>query len=156
MRKMLSALALCAVILQGPTAATAQGQGIGTTPLLDLVAAARGKVVVLNFFASFCPPCRLEIPGLMELRSRFSPGEVEIIGISVDNSLEDMENFIRKYDFNYPVYYGGQELGYAFRISAIPHNIVYDRQGRMAYNQPGYLPGDELAALLRDVLDRDS
>ena len=153
---MLSRLLACAiVVLLGSTAALAQGQTIGTTPLLDLVAAARGKVVVLNFFASFCPPCRMEIPGLMELRSQFSPDEVEIIGISVDKSLDEMENFIQKYDFNYPVYYGGQELSYAFRIAAIPHNVVYDRQGRMAYNQPGYLAKEDLATLLHDVLNRD-
>ena len=157
MKKILSYVLACAALaLLGSTAAMAQGKTIGTTPLLDLVAAARGKVVVLNFFASFCPPCRMEIPGLMELRSQFSPDEVEIIGISVDSSLSDMEDFIRKYDFNYPVYYGGQELGFAFRISAIPHNVVYDRLGRMAYNQPGYLPKDELAALLSDILNRDS
>lgn len=157
MKKILPRLMACAaLLLLGTTVARAQGQPISTTPLLDLVAAARGKVVVLNFFASFCPPCRMEIPGLMELRSEFSSDEVEILGISVDSSLSDMENFIQKYDFNYPVYYGGQELGYAFRIAAIPHNVVYDRLGRMAYNQPGYLPKDDLAALLRDILNQDS
>ncbi len=153
--KKLSHLLACAALLL-VAAALARGQTIGTTPLLDLVAAARGKVVVLNFFASFCPPCRMEIPGLIKLRSQFSPDEVEIIGISVDNSLTDMDEFVRNYDFNYPVYYGGEELSYAFRVSAIPHNVVYDRRGRMVYNQAGYLAEENLTALLRDLLKRDS
>ena len=101
--KKLALLLACVALLLAPVAARAQGQSIGTTPLLDLVAAAKGKVVVLNFFASFCPPCRMEIPGLMKLRSQFSPDEVEIIGISVDNTLTDMDEFARNYDFNYPV-----------------------------------------------------
>ena len=98
----------------------------------------------------------MEIPGLMKLRSQFSPDEVEIIGISVDNTLTDMDEFARNYDFNYPVYYGGEELAYAFRVSAIPHNVVYDRRGRMAYNRAGYLAEEELGTLLRDLLKRDS
>lgn len=154
--KKLALLLACVALLLVPVAARAQGQSIGTTPLLDLVAAAKGKVVVLNFFASFCPPCRMEIPGLMKLRSQFSPDEVEIIGISVDNTLTDMDEFARNYDFNYPVYYGGEELAYAFRVSAIPHNVVYDRRGRMAYNRAGYLAEEELGTLLRDLLKRDS
>ena len=154
--KKLARLLACVALLLAPVAARAQGQSIGTTPLLDLVAAAKGKVVVLNFFASFCPPCRMEIPGLMKLRSQFSPDEVEIIGISVDNTLTDMDEFARNYDFNYPVYYGGEELAYAFRVSAIPHNVVYDRRGRMAYNRAGYLAEEELGTLLRDLLKRDS
>ena len=154
--KKLALLLACVALLLVPVAARAQGQSIGTTPLLDLVAAAKGKVVVLNFFASFCPPCRMEIPGLMKLRSQFSPDEVEIIGISVDNTLTDMDEFARNYDFNYPVYYGGEELAYAFRVSAIPHNVVYDRRGRMAYNRAGYLAEEELGTLLRDLLKCDS
>ncbi len=154
--KKLALLLACVALLLAPVAAQAQGQSIGTTPLLDLVAAAKGKVVVLNFFASFCPPCRMEIPGLMKLRSQFSPDEVEIIGISVDNTLTDMDEFARNYDFNYPVYYGGEELAYAFRVSAIPHNVVYDRRGRMAYNRAGYLAEEELGTLLRDLLKCDS
>ena len=154
--KKFALLLACVALLLAPVAARVQGQSIGTTPLLDLVAAAKGKVVVLNFFASFCPPCRMEIPGLMKLRSQFSPDEVEIIGISVDNTLTDMDEFARNYDFNYPVYYGGEELAYAFRVSAIPHNVVYDRRGRMAYNRAGYLAEEELGTLLRDLLKCDS
>lgn len=157
MRSYLTRLLAWAVLLMSlPAVACAQGRAIGTTSLLDLIASFRGKVVVVNFFASFCPPCRKEIPGLIELRTRFSPDEVEIIGISVDNRLEDMETFVQKYDFNYPVYYGGEELAFAYRVSAIPHNVIYDRVGRMIYNQAGYLAEGDLADLLRDALKRDS
>lgn len=150
----LSRFLACVLLLLMPASAFAEGPAIGTTPLLDLIAAARGKVVVVNFFASFCPPCRKEIPGLIELRSQFPLDKVEIIGVSVDNTLEDMEAFVQKYDFNYPVYYGGEELAFAYRVSAIPHNVMYDRAGRMAYNQSGYLAEEDLAGLLREVLSR--
>ena len=141
---------LCLSVIAVPAVNAAET--IGTTALLDTIAAAKGKVVLVNFFASFCPPCRKEIPGLIQLRSDISQEELEITGVSVDHTREEMEKFITQYNFNFPVYYGGEEVAYAFRVSGIPHNIIYDRQGRMVVNEPGYIPENILLEFLQQML----
>lgn len=156
MKRLLRPLIYALMLALTPAAAFAEGQTIGTTALLDRIAEARGKVVLVNFFASFCPPCREEIPGLIRLRAQFSPDQLEIIGVSVDNSLADMDAFVPKYDFNYPVFYGGEEVAFAFRVSGIPHNVIYNREGSMVVNQAGYLPEEDLVGFLRDMLNRKS
>lgn len=151
----LASLFLCFVCLTGPMPASAEHRAITTTQLLDLIAAAKGKVVLVNFFASFCPPCRKEVPGLIRIRSEYSSDELEIIGVSVDRTLEDMTAFVREYDFNFPVYYGGEELAFAFQVSSIPHNVIYDQDGRMVVNEAGYVPEEALTAFLKDMLTKE-
>jgi thiol-disulfide isomerase/thioredoxin len=121
---------------------------ISTRQLLDKIAASRGKVVVINFFASFCPPCRLEIPGLIAMRSELPAADLEIIGVSLDEDMGDMESFVADCRFNFPVYHGGSELAFAYHVTAIPHNVVYDRKGRIVFNQAGYVPDARFRALL--------
>lgn len=154
-RYSLASLFLCMVCLTGAIPASAEPRNTTTTQLLDTIAAAKGKVVLVNFFASFCPPCRKEVPGLIRIRSEFSSDELEIIGVSVDRTLQDMTGFVREYDFNFPVYYGGEELAFAFQVSSIPHNVIYDREGRMVVNEAGYVPEEALTAFLKDMLMKE-
>ncbi len=151
MKRAMTFLALCALCVLALTAGPARAETpeISTRQLLDTIASAKGKVVVINFFAAFCPPCRKEIPGLIRIRDGFSPDDVIMIGVSVDPDREAMESFIAKNAFNYPVFHGNEELAYAFRVDAIPHNLVYDRQGKIVLNEPGYVPEGRLSAMLR-------
>jgi thiol-disulfide isomerase/thioredoxin len=128
---------------------------IGTRQLLDKIAASRGKVVAINFFASFCPPCRLEIPGLIAARSEFSPDDLEIIGVSFDMDEESMESFIAECKFNYPVYRGNSEVAFAYHVTAIPHNVIYDRKGRIVFNEVGYMPEKQFRAILAGLMEDD-
>lgn len=155
MRKFLydfAKLVLAVVCMATSVPPPASAREITTTQLLDSIAAAEGKVVLVNFFASFCPPCRKEVPGLIRIRSEFSPDKLEIIGVSVDRTPEDMAAFVSEYGFNYPVYFGGEELAFAFQVSSIPHNVIYDQQGHMVVNEAGYVPEEALAAFLKNML----
>lgn len=152
MKKILFAL-LFSVIL--PVMAQAATPVITTSQLLDTIAANKGKVVMVNFFAAFCPPCKREIPGLKSIRADLSQDDFFIIGIAVDRDLQEMETFIEKTNFNYPVYYGGEEVGFSFRVSSIPHNIIYDRNGRIAVNEAGFVPEKALRNFLNGLLERE-
>ena len=127
---------------------------ITTSQLRDIIAANKGKIVMVNFFAAFCPPCKREIPGLKRIRADLSPDDFFIIGIAVDNDLQEMETFVENTRFNYPVYYGGEEVGFAFRVSSIPHNIIYDRNGRIVVNEAGFVPEKALRDFLNGLLER--
>lgn len=132
--------------------ATQVTPNINTAQLLDLVAENKGKVVMINFFAAFCPPCRKEIPGLIKIRASLSEDDFVVIGVAVDTDMKEMEEFIAKIEFNYPTYYGGPEVANAFWVNSIPHNIIYDRAGRMVVNEAGYVPEKQLRTFLENLI----
>ncbi len=113
-----------------------------------LLEASKGKVVMLNFFASWCPPCREELPGLVSLRKRYSPDQLVLVGISVDHDLNALKTFLDGMPLNYPVYVADEEVAYLYGVSSIPHNTVYNKAGELVGNQPGLIPEQELRRIL--------
>ena len=108
----------------------------------------QGKVVVLNFWATWCGPCRFEIPALVEMRKAYDPDEVAIIGVSLDQVPAEqaqplLGKFIERYEINYPVVHDGKfELIRAFYTQnlssvAVPMTYVFDRQGRLHSSHRG-------------------
>lgn len=116
--------------------------------LEKLLEQSRGKVVMLNFFASWCPPCREEIPSLVELRKRYSPEQVVFIGISVDEKMDDLKKFVADTPFNYPIYLADPRVAYTYNVQSIPHNTVYNKAGKLVANQPGMIEERDLRQAL--------
>jgi len=136
-------------------AACAQSQSdapIGHSDIIKLVSQSKGKVVVLNFWASWCPPCREEIPELMALRKRLPAEKVVILGISMDQDPAAYARFASKAGFNYPVYLAGPDVGMAFGIRGIPRTLVYGPQGEQILSHEGYLSGEALGAVLTKLI----
>jgi len=69
-------------------------------------AALKGKVVLLNFWATWCPPCKLEIPWFIELKKKYSGQGLEILGVSIDDHAPELKAFAAQYKMNYPVLVG--------------------------------------------------
>ncbi len=106
-----------------------------TLKLSDL----KGKVVILDFWATWCPPCRKGIPDLIDLKKRYGTKGVEIVGISVDQETKpDVVPFIKDYGINYPVVYAdnGIVINYG-GIRAIPTTFVIDREGKIVASYEG-------------------
>jgi thiol-disulfide isomerase/thioredoxin len=103
-------------------------------------AALRGKVVLVNFWATWCPPCRAEIPDLVALQSKYGD-HLQIIGVSQDEgSLEVVKRFAADQHMNYPVVMMTPELDRAFTgIAALPTSFVLDREGRIVQRHVGML-----------------
>ena len=114
-----------------------------------LLAESSGKVVLINFFASWCPPCREELPSLVRLRKHYKPDQVMFLGLSVDNSRDDLYKFLAGMPLNYPVYMADRQIAYAYGVESIPHNVVYSKAGKLVANQPGLLE----ERVLRHALD---
>jgi cytochrome c biogenesis protein CcmG/thiol:disulfide interchange protein DsbE len=101
-----------------------------------------GRVVMVNFWATWCPPCRKEIPDFVSLQREFGPQGLTIVGISVDDEgLDQVRAFSRSHDINFPVMYGGQrseEIIERFGgIRGIPTTFLVDRTGRIVRKVTG-------------------
>ena len=114
----------------------------------------RGQVVVLNFWASWCAPCREEMPDFMDLRTQYREKGVEFIGIAIDNAA-NVTQFLQKQAVNYPILIGegaahslARQLGNT--SGALPYTVVLDRNGNIALTHLGRLP----RATLDDVLTK--
>jgi thiol-disulfide isomerase/thioredoxin len=96
------------------------------------VAQSRGKVVLLNFWATWCPPCRMETPHLVNLHERYREQGFEVIGISLDERQSVVPPFVKRYRIPYPVLLPDQDFALAAQIESLPTSVLLDRQGRVA------------------------
>ncbi|MDR2668579.1 MAG: TlpA family protein disulfide reductase [Desulfovibrio sp.] len=123
---------------------------IDASGLINLVAAENGKVVVVNIFASWCPPCREEIPGLINLRKDFSADKVTFIGVSVDKEPKALYTYLDEMHINYPVLLAAGDFLQRTGVTAVPQLLVYDRKGDLQINHRGLVQ----EAMLRSALNR--
>ena len=146
-------VALLAVLLSGAAAhVTAAGIAeVGAADLLKMIRAERGKVVVINFFASWCPPCKEEIPDLIALRGKVDAADMTLIGVSVDEVPKELEAMTGKYDFNYPIYRAVNDLPEVFAISSIPRLLIYDRNGTLVIDHIGLADPSALTSKIEEL-----
>jgi peroxiredoxin len=116
----------------------------------------RGKVVVVNFWATWCEPCREEMPEFMRAQTEFGSKGVQFVGIAVDQA-EKVDRFAKDLGLNYPTLiggYGAVELSKTLgnRLAALPFTIVVDRQGRVAHTQLGPLKPDQLRSIVVNLI----
>jgi len=116
----------------------------------------RGKVVVLNFWAPWCPPCRKEMPGFVELQRKYGDRGLVFIGIALDTR-DNVQAFLRENAINYPILLGEDsavELSAAIgnRQGGLPFSAIIDREGRIIAAQVGELKEDRLEKLIAPLL----
>ncbi len=120
--------------------------------VLKAVAAQKGKVVVVNFWATWCPPCIMEIPHLMKLREEFSGSRMHLMGVSLDEDEKALASFLAKRKLNYPTYLGDRSVLMGYRIGGVPRIIIYDSSGNQVLSHEGYLDPDILREQVRTHL----
>lgn len=113
-----------------------------------------GKVVVVDFWATWCGPCREEIPGYIALQKKYGPDKLAIVGVSLDNAgPEVVKAFMQKHGVNYQMVMGNDAVVGAFGgVEAIPTTLLVDRAGQIRDRKVGAMPAAEyekkIAALL--------
>jgi thiol-disulfide isomerase/thioredoxin len=121
--------------------------------LADMLAKNRGKVVAINFFATWCPPCRAEIPEIVRTVSEYADKEIVFIGLSIDDDPRKVESFVKTMGISYSVYMAGRDITGAYRVSSIPHNAFYSKNGVLMISEPGVLDGATLKLVLNKLLE---
>jgi peroxiredoxin len=107
-----------------------------TLPLIDggqlHLSSYRGKVVLLDFWATWCVPCREEIPHFVELQQKYGGLGLQIIGVSMDDSTDPVHTFYQQFHMNYPVVIGTADVGASYGgVLGLPISFLIDREGRI-------------------------
>ena len=104
----------------------------------------RGKVVLINFWASWCGPCRQEMPLLNSLHNKYEPLGFTVIGVNVEERTENARDFIKNTPVDFPILLDNENrVSKLYKVVAMPTTVVVDRDGNMRFLHHGYIPGDE-------------
>ncbi|WP_461211298.1 TlpA family protein disulfide reductase [Desulfocurvus sp. DL9XJH121] len=153
---LLLALLAVAAILARSAPCLAQDDVLDAQGLRRLLSGSRGRVAVVNFWASWCGPCRREVPVLQKLHDTMPGDKINLVGISMDFDREMYERFKDKYAPAYPVYLAAPGLMDELAISTIPRTVVYAPGGKLVASHEGPMEYHELLALVQSLLDQDS
>lgn len=149
----------------GAWVGVAPGQGEAPDYVLRTLAGATvdsrdlaGKVVVVNFWATWCPPCRLEMPTLQKLHERRSGDDVVVLGFATDvGGDEPIRSFLAERGITYPVGRATHEHRQAFGgIPGVPTTFLIDRQGVVRHKVVGYFAGPAMNAAVSRLVDEEA
>ncbi len=117
-----------------------------------------GRVLLIDFWASWCIPCRKEMPAFNELRAKYLGQDFEVIGVAADHA-ENVEKFLSEVQVDFPVLFGdvfkvmGISAGYGNNYGGLPFNVFIDRDGNVRYVQkPGEVTFEEAEEILKRLL----
>ena len=114
----------------------------------------RGKVVILNFFATWCPPCRAEIPELVKIYQGNQAKGLVVLSVSLDTEgvPQVLNKFVRDMKIPYPVLLGNMELVDQYQISGVPTTLIITREGKIHKRYDGLVPGSRFISDIGKLL----
>ncbi|NWG86590.1 MAG: TlpA family protein disulfide reductase [Hydrogenophilaceae bacterium] len=115
-----------------------------------------GKVMVINFWAPWCPPCREEIPGFIKLQEKYGDKGLVFIGVALDEQGR-VQSYVDEIGIHYPILIGGPEAGQLStsagnRLGGLPYTLVLDREGKPVANYTGAVAEQKLETLIAPLL----
>ncbi len=103
-----------------------------------------GNVVLLNFWASWCGPCRLEMPYLNALNNKYQALGFIVLGVNVEENTDKARNYLNDIPVDFPILFDDKNIvSKRYDVVAMPTTVIIDRNGNMRYLHQGYKPGDE-------------
>jgi peroxiredoxin len=160
--KLLAALAtagLAALLTAPAAAATTPVAGDFALPARDggtlRLSELRGQVVMINFWATWCGPCRQEMPLLEQLHAKYEPLGFTLLGVNVEPDSAPAAEFLKRVPVTFPILFDREsKVSEQFGVEAMPSTVLIDREGRVRHVHRGYKPGDEstYADLVRSLV----
>ena len=104
----------------------------------------KGDVVMINFWASWCGPCRQEMPLLDDIYKQYKDMGFVLLGVNVEPDAQSADAWLKKTPVSYPILYDPKsQVSQLYQVQAMPTTVIVDRQGNVRFVHNGYLPGDE-------------
>lgn len=147
-------LVLCMVLLL-PTVSHARDiKDINSTQLKEIIREKKDKVLAVAFWATWCEVCREHLPELSDIYEKYKKKNVEIIGISLDDQVKEVKNFVGKKGIAFPVFKAEdkEEMSYMYNIKKIPV-IYYYKNGKLEHVEEGYTEPNHIEKDLRSCLE---
>lgn len=117
----------------------------------------RGEVILINFWASWCGPCRQEMPVLEDIQQKYSKLGFNVFGVNVDKDPAKADKILKDIAVNFPILYDPDgDVSKLFNVDAMPTTVIVDRNGNMRFHHRGYKPGyenlymDQIKTLIRE------
>ena len=148
-------LLVCLCLLLPLGAVAQEVPNLDMEGLRNLLAQHKGRVVMLNFFATWCPPCRAEIAEIGRIYPDYEKKGVSLVGLSVDDDRSKVAPFATKLGISWPVYAVGADVAKAYQIFSIPHNAIYDREGKLVLSEAGVADEQGLRSMFDKLLKKD-
>ena len=115
----------------------------------------QGKLVLLDFFATWCVPCRVEIPGFIELYQKYKSRGLVVVGIATDvEGLEVVKPYAKELQIDYPVVIGDIEVVKAYGVPGLPTNLIIDQQGGIRFQYVGVQPKEVFEREILGILNK--
>jgi len=114
----------------------------------------RGEIVVVNVWATWCPPCRVEMPGFVDLQAEMANRPVQFVGIAVDRTGENLvRDFVREYEINFPTIHNPGVAARHFPGNTVPRTYLIDGDGQIRYRHTGLILKPALRDAINELLD---
>lgn len=112
----------------------------------------RGKIVLLEFWATWCPPCKMAIPEIQKLEERIKGRNIVIVTVAIDESYDTVKSFVKENSIAYTVLYDDADVNKKYNIRSVPTSVILDRQGNVVNTHMGFSPG--YADIMMEELQR--
>lgn len=98
----------------------------------------KGKVVLVDFWATWCPPCRTAIPHLVQIYNTYKDSGLVVLGVSLDENKGELPLFVKDNNITYPILYGNSEVAKAYEVRGIPTLVIFDKKGKIVFREVGF------------------